>query len=576
MSLFDEASLIVTPNAFKASKLYSIKPTSGAGDLDVVRATTATRVNSAGLIEDTPYNLLQRSEQISTSPWTLTRSTVNTNAINSPIGTLTADELISNITGSNGSWTRQTISVINGSFNFSTYAKQGTSAFLQVLLDGLGGVIFDLSNGTIKLSSAGIVGVITADVNGWYKCSISGTATGQTNVLFIVGNSSMNLLTWFSTNGDSVYLWGAQLVIGSSAREYFPTTDRLNVPRLDYTNSTCPSILVEPQRTNLALRSEEFDNAAWSRIALESIVSNTEISPNGTLTAEKIIPNTTNTNHYVQINATVVIGQAYTFSFFAKKGEYNFTSSFISGLGITANWDLQNGIASAGASIVDFGNGWYRCIVSGVAISTTASLRIYAQNSTLSVLAGDGTSGIFIWGAQLEAGSNATSYIPTVASTVTRNQDVISKTGISSLIGQTEGTVFVEFFYKNNFTELLNIQNTTSSFLMRTRIGQVGTNILSTIYANGGSFPLHPNYTLTPNSINKICIVYNYANKTTKLFANGVFVGSTVGTNAYPTTSQDRIGLGNFAGDSTESRFNIVNVFKTQLSDAECIQLTTL
>jgi len=361
----------------------------------------------------------------------------------------------------------------------------------------------------------------------------------------------------------------------------------MNVAALDYTDSTCPSILVEPQRTNLVLRSEEFNDAYWIKLN-STITANVITSPSGTTTADLLIANTSNSLHRINFsNFNVnVTGVRITVSIYVKKGGYNFfyfRENIDNGTVVETYFDLENGIlgnigANRIAQIINVGNDWYRCIISSTTTNTNINVGVgfgVANSNGVSSFTGNDVSGIYIWGAQLEAGANATSYIPTVASAVTRNQDVISKTGISDLIGQTEGTVFVEFFYKNNFTELLNIQNTTSSFLMRTRIGQVGTNILSTIYANGGSFPLHPNYTLTPNSINKICIVYNYANKTTKLFANGVFVGSTVGTNAYPTTSQDRIGLGNFAGDSTESRFNIVNVFKTQLTDAECIALTT-
>jgi hypothetical protein len=345
-----------------------------------------------------------------------------------------------------------------------------------------------------------------------------------------------------------------------------------NVPRLDYSDGGCPSLLIEPESRNLALRSEEFDNESWSRIALESIVSNTEISPNGTLTAEKIIPNTTSTNHYVVQNATVVIEQAYTFSFFAKKGEYNFTSTFISGLGISANWDLQNGIASAGASIVDFGNGWYRCIVSGVAISTTAFLRIYAQNSTLSVLAGDGTSGIYIWGAQLEALPYASSYIPTVASTVTRVAETVSKTGISDLIGQTEGVLFVEFEKEHNGVETISIND--GSALNRVYLGFNGSNFISQVRSGGGTAQASFTTALTNNQTYKCALAYKLNDFV--LYINGVQIG-TDNLGIVP------VGMSNFSFNASTNVdapfFSPVNqalLFKTRLSNAELESLTTL
>jgi len=312
MSLFEDASLIVTPNAVKAGKLYAIKPDSGAGDLTVTRATEATRVNSAGLIqvvannvprldytngscpsilvEPQRTNLLLRSEEISTVPWTLTRSTVNINSITSPSGTLTADELVSNVTGTNGSWTRQVVSPINGAFSISIYAKQSTSPFLQVNLDGLGAVIFDLSNGTIKASSVVIGQINSIGSDGWYRCTISGTATSQTTILFIVGNSSMTLATWFSTLGDSVYIWGAQLEVGSNATSYIPTVASTVTRNADVISKTGISDLigqtegtmfVEVNLKNIDAVYRIFgisDNTTANRIYMSIIPNNLEVT----------------------------------------------------------------------------------------------------------------------------------------------------------------------------------------------------------------------------------------------------------------------------------------------------------
>ena len=573
MSLFDSASLVVTPSGYKEDKLYSIKPTDGSGDLVVTRATTATRVNSAGLIEVVPRNLLQYSEAISTSPWALVRSTVSTNSINSPTGTLTADTLVSNITGPNGSWTSQIVSAINGNFNMSIYAKQGTSPFLQVSLDGLGAVIFNLSNGTVKLSSSGIIGSITSvGSDGWYRCSISGTATGQTTALFIVGNSSMNLVTWFATNGDSVYLWGAQVEQGSLT-EYFPTTDRLDVPRLDYTNSTCPSILVEPQRTNLLLRSEEFDNASWSK-TFSSISANATTSPNGTLIADKLIEDTANNQHRIDQTTTSVIG-TNTFSVFAKKSERDSVWLRIGGSG--SYFDLTNGTISGTvgvtASIENYGNGWYKCII--VRTSTVANeiARINLAIGINATYLGNGTSGLFIWGAQLEAGSNATSYIPTVASSVTRNADVISKTGISSLIGQTEGTIFVDANLSVNANErrLLTISNETET--QRLFVCTLGTLLYTSfnnISVNLGNFPI---------GTTKIAIGYTISGGNTTYSIkvnNNALVTGTAAAAAPNPLSAINLGSNATSGLQLNDRINSTLIWKERLSNTELAQLTTI
>ena len=195
-----------------------------------------------------------------------------------------------------------------------------------------------------------------------------------------------------------------------------PSTPSINIDTTFTRASTKTRInnegLVESVPYNLLINSEDINIWNYNEI---SVTTNAAISPNGYQNADKIIPNTVNTNHYAFQNINVVSGRTYTYSFFAKADGYNFTGTFISALGLGPTWDLQNGIASAGAFIIGYGNGWYRCIVSGTAATTgTASIRIYALNSSsLSTFAGNGTDGILIWGAQLVEGSALQPYIRT-------------------------------------------------------------------------------------------------------------------------------------------------------------------
>ena len=573
MSLLDKASLIVTPNSYKESKLYSVVPNTTLGDMDVVRATTATRVNSLGLIEVVPRNLFQYSEAISTSPWALVRATVSTNSINSPTGTLTADTLVSNITGSDGSWTRQIVSAINGNFNMSIYAKQGTSPFLQVRLDGLGAVIFNLSNGTVKLSSSGIIGSITSvGSDGWYRCSISGTATGQTTALFIVGNSSMNLVTWFATNGDSVYLWGAQVEQGSLT-EYFPTTTRLNIPRIDYTNGSCPSLLVEPQRTNLFTYSDQFDNIAWSKFQA-TVTANNTTSPEGVSTADKLESSTNGTA--VLFRTALTGATASTISVYAKAGTNDVLDiGFTNVTDFTVKANLTTGTITSATSgitgtITNVGNGWYRVTATR---TMTASGTAFINSATT-------ISGrfIYIWGAQLEVGAYPTSYIPTVASTVTRNADVISKTGISSLIGQTEGTLFSDFNVTNN--DLSNDKTIfavdDNSYYVNIILARIlNNNFLNVTFRANSVAITFTNLPTITNGNHKIAI--RYGSGFVSIFVDGVFRNTQVWTNSFTASmSQLFIGKNRIEAPYFNDRIKSVQVYKTALSDTECINLTTL
>jgi hypothetical protein len=212
-----------------------------------------------------------------------------------------------------------------------------------------------------------------------------------------------------------------------------------NTPRFDYSGgATCPSLLLEPSRTNLVPYSEGFSQ--WPVINSTILVNNI-ISPDGTLNAARITATLTGDGAFVRnTTAPQTTSTTYSFSCFVKKGPTTASAWF----------DIENGVVGtlgsdlSSSKIEDFGNGWYRCIVIGTTGSTVPNQLIdiaaSTSNATFAVSANDY---IFYWGAQLEAGSYATSYIPTNGVSQTR-ADACVKTGISSLIGQTEGALFVD------------------------------------------------------------------------------------------------------------------------------------
>ena len=577
MSLFESASLVVTPNGYKENKLYSIKPTDGSGDLVVTRATSATRVNSDGLIEVTPYNLLQRSEQFDNAYWSKLASSISANSITSPNNTITADKLIEDTSASAHRFISTSFATTSGtSYSVSIFLKRAEREYAYIRLNNSGGDIIaaniNLLNGTVSQLIFGDITIVPYN-NDWYRVVATGTSISTSNGSFEVRISNSPTYANYTGDGTSgIYIWGAQLVTGTSAKEYFPTTDRLDVPRLDYSNGSCPSILVEPQRTNLVLRSEEF-NLIWSQINA-TITANVTTAPDGTSTADKLVENAITNQHRIDQTTTSAIG-TNTFSVFAKKSERDSIWLRVGTSG--AYFDLTNGTASGvigvTTSIVNYGNGWYKCSI--VRTSTVANevVRINSAIGINGTYLGDGTSGLFIWGAQLEAGENATSYIPTTTASVTRNADVISKTGISSLIGQTEGTMFVDFNFINNNLEgrmsisngysdriliIKNINNTLRFYVSRSSISQLDFTTINSFLDN-----------------QKIKIAVSLKNANFKIFINGVAV-YTQNTGAYPLSLQEF----SFTDASLTSPFfgniNSVLLFKTQLTDQECINLTTI
>ena len=234
------------------------------------------------------------------------------------------------------------------------------------------------------------------------------------------------------------------------------------VPRIDYDPVTlaCKGLLIEEARTNLLTYSEQFDNAAWGKTR-SSITANAATAPDGTTTADKLVEDTTASSTHVLNRAsatTVSANTAHTKTIFAKaagrtqfyyvltNGAYTSSVKYLFDLAaVTVSGSpAVTGTASAySASITPLGDGWFRCSVTCVvdAASTTINSNIELAASGSVIYTGDGTSGLYIWGAQLEAGF-ATSYIPTTSAQVTRAADVATMTGtnFSSWYRQDEGS----------------------------------------------------------------------------------------------------------------------------------------
>ena len=408
MALFDDASLVVTPNGYQASVLYSIKPTSGAGDMTVDRLTTATRVNSAGLIE----------------------------------------------------------SVAN------------------------------------------------------------------------------------------------------------------KVPRLDYSNGSCPSLLVEPQRTNLALYSEQFDNVAWQKTST-TITANAIVSPDGSTNADLITFSAAVLN--ISQPHIVTAGQTHTASIFVKAGSltqfrFGFSDNIIDeGIAsfnlttLTATPIASTSWINQSSSIQSYGNGWYRCIYTGTNTSVSITIPI--------VFRANAAGNLYLYGAQHEANSAyPTSYIPTTSAAVTRNADAIYKTGISSLIGQTEGVLFLDLFAsaKNNDANTFGTWLVAGTATENFQIYNLG----STLYwyaRNTGGIIIDQTANQTIVEGTRYKIAYAYKSGDYALYINGVQKRTSANANV-PAVSQFNLSAGGYGASPAivKNEYNSAILFPTRLTNAELISLTTI
>jgi hypothetical protein len=562
MSTYDDASLVLIPSGYKNGIVFSQKPMDANGQLTFTRASSATRVQSDGLIEKVRTNLALYSEDATNAIYVKTNATVTANSIAAPDGTLTADT----ITATAASGLIQGVVTITSGlvYTMSVYLKRKTGT------------------GVVQLRGVSNTSTTVTITNDWARYSVSLTAAD------VNGRYGVLLLT----SGDEVYCWGFQLETSDIATDYIATTTATvsvgpvsGLPRLDYLNSTCPKLLLEPQRSNLVTFSENFDNAAWTKSGA-SVTANAVLGPDGYTSADKLVENTSNSEHIVtQSNLFTATGAFYTASIFVKAAERTYVAFSTRGA-FTANsntlifnlttgeWELDDSTQNFALNAEAFPNGWYRISLntnttSGAFDNFGVGTAIGSSSWLNAVYTGDGTSGIYIWGAQLEAGAYATSYIPTLSASVTRVADAASKTGISSLIGQTEGVIFADID--------LTSRSSFSYFAIAPNLGStsayIGISITATVFGfevvNSG---VQFSYNFPSTATGRFKLALGYKANDFVAYVNGVQVSfDTSGT--VPACSQ--LGVNNYS-TLAALNYNQALLFKTRLDNATLQSLTTL
>jgi len=457
------------------------------------RASTATYYGTQTAVAE--QNGLLQSQDFATT-WTVNNTVVASNTTTAPDGTGTADTITENTVSSFHVVSQTGLANLSntvGTMTLSVFAKLGTGT--RYFTIGLstdittnnGSATFDLStgtntqtqnNGTWTSASA----TITAVAQGFYRCTLTVTTDSVGAGAVRIGLNSTSTPTtanrgfgadYVGNGTSSIIVWGAQVEKRSAASAYTPTTTQpiinyipvletaaSGVARFDHNPVTGESLglLIEEQRINLLTYSEQFDNAAWTKVN-SSITANAIVAPDGTLTGDKLVEDTTaSANHVVRpTTVSVTSGTTYTYSIFVKAGERTqFQIGFGTENSAFAAANVQFTLTGLGTStvitgsptfsIAPVGNGWYRCTATATATATaSAFIRNYLVSGT-NLYTGDGYSGLYIWGAQLEAGAFATSYIPTVASQVTRATDTptITGTNFSSWYNNAQGTLYSE------------------------------------------------------------------------------------------------------------------------------------
>ena len=487
-----------------------------SADMDVTRATAATRVDENGLVnyaEIVGGEEVTNSDFATDSDWTkgigITISGGKANFINST-GDLRQDPVVE-----------------NGKYYKVTYT------------------ISDYVSGSVRFE-------IPSNIGSGIERSANGT---YTEILL--------------SSGTAIQFDGRTAFTGSIDNVSVKEVTRDNVPRIDYTGGGCPHILAEPQRTNLVTYSEDFSESSWLRQNL-TVELNSAVSPSGDSDASKLVEDSSNTTHRILTSAGLTISGDVSISVFAKKGERNWIKLLNNNL-VGAFFDLENGvIGSVGggidAKIENYGNGWYRCSFTATAVANER-IGIYTSIDGINLTyQGDGESGVYVYGATIEVGSYPTSYIPTSGSTVTRNQDIFTRDGIGSLINSTEGVLFAEMAFSD--AGRLAILNSDASD-DQVVLGFSGT-VFCRIRENGANVVTQ--FVSSANQLNTYYkIAVKYKSGSSAIWVDG---NETVVAGTFTLNDLSKI-LFISEGSRAYGKVKQLQVYKTALTDVQLAALTS-
>ena len=447
-----------------------------------------------------------------------------------------------------------------------------TSVGISGIQNNLVSISFELSNYSAGLLDVTLEGSGQIDFN---DISSNGVYSAQ-----VTSADSLPKLL-FNANAD---------FIGSIDNvSIIKITKDTNLPRIDYTSGT-GSLLLEPQSTNLITYSENFTNSYWRKDKM-TVTANSIISPTGELNAS-LIQETSFTSSIpsIDINSPSSLGAGtYTFSFYVKNnnGRYLGISFGSSAERVRTNFDFNtntfkalnlNGSTTGIASFTTLGN-FYRISITATFPSATVADAVLTPLATdtypFFAFQNSDNRSFYLWGAQVENLSYATSYIPTNGSTVTRLADVCNNAGSSDLINSTEGVLYAEIaaLANDGTVRAICISNGTAGDAITIRYS-VLLNLIRVEIKDGGVQQFFFQ-TTSYDFLQFVKLAIKYKANDCKLYINGVQVATD--TSATMPSGLNTLNFDSGSGnDDFYGNVKCVAVFKEALSDTELQKLTTI
>jgi hypothetical protein len=444
--------------------------------ITATRAGTATYTDADGVIqtaspdtvrvdytqgEELTPTKFQRVENTDFSNWSHARTSDTANAAISPDGQNNATYLEQNTGETNAGSIYRSDSSFTGVFTLSVYAKKKEKDFVVLYDSNTGRTYFNLDTGTVGTVHGGNTAKIEDAGDGWFRCSVTFTASSGTVKAFYVGDTDNSTVV---TDSGGIYIYGPQLEEGTTASSFVANTT--GSPKF-ITGATygprVPMILVEPSATNLFRNSQDL-TASPNNVA------------NGTITQEsetfkgqpvfRFTDDTSSGEHRLSIPAGSVTASRVIVHFFVKPDTCTkFCITYPTAGDAAAAWNLQSGSAlgstvgsAVAQTIEDAGDGWFKVSMTydrPTATTTGHNIQTLQDSATSAAnrnYQGDGTLSFLMTMPQLEYGEVQTSFIPTSGSTVQRAADdlVISGSDFTDFYNGSEGTIYAEFVPKRN------------------------------------------------------------------------------------------------------------------------------